>query len=58
MKTTKPSVFAGIKGFRKATPALLRKHVESVRGKVIPAIKEEIRAKEKGAERARTYKVY
>jgi hypothetical protein len=58
MKTTRTSVFAGIKGFKKATPAQLRKHVESVRAKVIPAIKKEIRAKEKGAERARTYKVY
>lgn len=58
MKNTKRTVFTGLKSFRPATPDQLKAHVESVRKNVIPSIKEELRAKEKGAQRAKTYKIY
>jgi len=58
MTSSKPNLFAGIGAFRKAKPEDLKTHVESVRGKVIPAIKEDLRAKERGAQRAKAYKVY
>ena len=51
-------VFTGLKGFRAATPDQLKTHIEGVRSKVIPSIKEEQRAKEQGAQRAKAYKVY
>ena len=58
MKNSKRHVFTGLQGFRPATADQLKTHVDGVRTKVIPSIKEELRAKEKGAQRAKTYKIY
>ena len=46
-------VFTGLKGFRPATADQIKTHVDAVRSRVIPSIKEEQQAKEKGAQRAK-----
>jgi hypothetical protein len=47
-----------IKGFKKATRAQLKPYLKNVRTKVIPKIKTQMKQKERGAERARSYKLF
>lgn len=50
-------VFAGQATFREAKPKELKAHVESVRGSVIPKIKEQLKRKQVGADRVKACKV-
>jgi hypothetical protein len=57
-KASARSTVAGVAGFREAKPAQLRAHVLGVRTKVLPKIKEQMKRKEAGAERAKAFKVF
>jgi len=57
MTTTKRGVFAGQSTFREAKPKQLQTHVESVRGTVIPKIRDQLKKKQQGADRVKACKV-
>lgn len=51
-------LLSSLKSFTEAKPEDLRDHVEDVRSEVIPRIKDKMRQKERGAERAKAYKLF